>query len=280
MEGIKNEVALMFSGGIDSLLAAVVLPEKFEKVHLITFDKGYLEFGIKNNLPNIQRLKETYGEDKFLHEIINIKKIFRRISVKTIIKDRKKFETEVVWCVACRLAMNTGALIYALENGLLAFADGSNKEQTPGRDYLAATAENFPSVVDRLKEFAREHAVEFVTPVYEFGSREERRAKLRELGFDIDYLSMDHGKGIKGMMTKDIFSRSQPMCLSGWLIHWKRNLFGKLDRQDEEETLDYVIYKQENIVRDYIKDYFQKKNIDLEDLIQERKNLIKKGFES
>lgn len=272
MEEIKNEVAVMFSGGIDSLLAAVVLQEKFDKVHLITFDKGYLEFGIKNNLPNVEKLKGTYGDQKFINKIINIKKILRNVSVRTILRDRKKYEMEVVWCVGCRLAMNTGGLIYALENNLYGFADGSNRQQVPSEDNLIGTAENFPSVVDRLKEFASQYHVDFLTPVYDFGTREERREKLKELGFHIDYLSLDYEKGIKGMMTKDIFSRSQPMCFSGWLIHWKRNLFGKPVKQDEEKTLDYIIHKQENVIRDCIRGYFRQKNIDLEDLIQKRKS--------
>jgi 7-cyano-7-deazaguanine synthase in queuosine biosynthesis len=273
MEEIKNEVAVMFSGGIDSLLTAVLLQEKFDRVHLITFDKGYLEFGLKNNLPNIKKLKQIYGEDKYINKIIDIKDILKKVSIKNLLKEYKYYGMEVVWCVACRLSMNTGGLIYALENNLIGFADGSNKEQVPGEENLVGTAENFPRVVQRLKEFASQYYVDFLTPVYEYGSREERRKKLSKLGFDIDYLSMDKGKGIKGMMTRDVFMRAQPMCFSGWLIHWKRNLFGIPVKQDEEKTLEYVTKKQESVIRDYIRDYFKKKNIDINELIRKRKKL-------
>jgi len=273
MEAIKNEVAVMFSGGIDSLLAAVLLTEKYDKVHLITFDKGYLEFGLKNNLDNVERLKNIFGEEKITHEIINIKKIVRKISVRPILKDRKYYSMETCWCIGCRLAMNTGGLIYALENQLFGYGDGSNSEQIPSEENLTGTAENYPSIVNRLKIFSAEYYVSFLTPVYEFGSRDKRRAKLKELGLDIDYLSLDHSKKIKGMMTKDIFFRSQPMCFSGWLIHWKRNLLGKLVKQNEEKSLDYVVQKQEGVVRNVIKEYFEKKDISLEDLIEKRKYL-------
>lgn len=267
---VKNEVAVMFSGGIDSLLAAVLLQQKYDKVHLITFDKGYLEFGVKNNLPNVQRLQDTFGPERITHQVIKLKKLVKAVSVKKLRKDRKTYNMETCWCVGCRMSMNAGGLIYALENNLAGYADGSNREQIPGPENLAGTAENFPSVVDRHKEFARSYNVEFLTPVYDFGSREERRAKLSELGFDIDYLSLDHSKKIKGMMTKDMFHRSQPMCLSGWLIHWKRNLFGKLVEQDEEKTVDYIIKKQENVVRDYIRKYFTKQGLDIDTLIKRR----------
>jgi hypothetical protein len=281
MEPVKNEVAVMFSGGIDSLLASVVLQEKYDKIHLITFDKGYLEFGIKNNVPNVDRLKQTFGEDRITHEVIDIKKIVKRISVSKVFKDRKKYNMETRWCVGCRVSMNTGGLLYALENDLIGFADGSNREQVPSEGNLTGTAENYPSIVNRLKNFAMEYAVHFLTPTYEFGSRENRRMKLRELGFDIDYLSQDHSKKISGMMTKEVVRRSQPMCFSGWLIHWKRNLLGKPVEQNEEKTVDYVSTKQETIVREVVRDYFGEKGIDINALVENRKRYlpkIREGF--
>jgi len=273
MEKIKKEVAVMFSGGIDSLLAAVLLQKEFDKVHLITFDKGYLEFGLKNNLPNIERLKKTYGEEKFVNKIIDIKDILKKVSIKSLLKEYRYYGMEVVWCVACRLSMNAGALIYALENNLEAYADGSNKDQIPSKENIIGTAENFPKVVQKLKEFASRYYVDFLTPVYDYGGREERRKKLRELGFEIDYLSMDRSKGLKGMLTKDFFFRTQPMCFSGWLIHWKRNLFGIPVKHDEEKTVEYVTKKLENVVKNYIEEYFRKKNINIHELIEKRKKL-------
>lgn len=281
MESVKNEVAVMFSGGIDSLLASVLLQQKYDRVHLITFDKGYLEFGIKNNVPNVNRLKTTFGEDRITHQVIDIKQIVKRISVSKIFKDRKDYNIEIRWCVGCRLSMNTGGLLYALENNLIGYADGSNREQIPSEASLTGTAENYPSIVNRLKKFAMEYAVHFMTPTYEFGSRENRRAKLKELGFDIDYLSMDHSKKISGMMTKEVMHRSQPMCFSGWLIHWKRNLLGKPVEQNELKTVDYVAKKQDSIVREVVRDYFAEKGVDINAVVENRKKYlarIQEGF--
>ncbi|MBN1223240.1 MAG: 7-cyano-7-deazaguanine synthase [Candidatus Aminicenantes bacterium] len=271
MEKIKYETAVLFSGGIDSLLTAVLLMERFKKVHLITFDKGYLEFGLKNNLANIAKLKQAYGKEAINHEIVKIKHILDKISVKTLRKDYKNYGMEIAWCVACRMSMNIGGLIYALENNLFGFADGSNREQVPGRENLTATAENFPGVVDKMKEFSAQYYVDFLTPSYESGSREERRQKLSELGFAIDFLSLDKGKGIKGMLTKNFFKREQPLCLSGWLIHWKRNLFGIPVRHDENKTVDYVERKLDKVAKTIIEEYFEKKNINLKSLIEQRK---------
>ena len=98
---------------------------------------------------------------------------------------------ETRWCVGCRVSMQTAAMIYALEHDLVGYADGSNREQIPSEANLTGTAENYPSIVNRTKDFAMEYAVHFLTPTYEYGSRENRRTKLKALGFDIDYLS--HG---------------------------------------------------------------------------------------
>jgi len=275
MNRIKNEVALMFSGGIDSLLSAVLLLENFRRVHLITFNKGYLEFGLKNNQSNIRRLKSIYGADRFTNHIVNIKDLTKTISARSIREDFQHYGIEIAWCVGCRLSMNIGALIYALENDLEAMADGSNREQIPGEENIVATAENFPDVVSLMRSFATRYHVNFLTPVYEFGSRDERRKKLVELGMDIDYLSKDHAKTLKGMITPDIFHRSQPICLSGWIIHWKRNLLGIPVEQDEAKTVEYIRRKQEEVVGRYIQDYFHKRNLAIDDLIKVRGESLK-----
>ncbi|MBM3310256.1 MAG: hypothetical protein FJY80_01985 [Candidatus Aminicenantes bacterium] len=268
---IKNEVAVMFSGGIDSLLASVLLLKEYDRVHLITFDKGYLEFGVKNNVPNVERLKAAFGEDRVTHQVIDLKNVVKRIAVKAFFKDRKKYNAETRWCVGCRVGMNTGGLLFALDNNLYGYADGSNREQVPSPENLTGTAENYPTIVNRSKALAAEYGVHFLTPTYEYGSREDRRQKLSELGFDIDFLSQDHSKKISGMMTKEVVKRSQPMCFSGWLIHWKRNLLGKPVEQNEEMTVEYVSKKQAGVVRDVIRDYFADKGTDIEAVVKARK---------
>jgi 7-cyano-7-deazaguanine synthase in queuosine biosynthesis len=281
MQPVKNEVAVMFSGGIDSLLASVVLLEKYDKIHLITFDKGYLEFGVKNNVPNAERLKATYGAYRITHEVLDIKDVVKRISVSQVWKDRKSYNMETRWCVGCRVSMQTAAMIYALDHDLVGYADGSNREQIPSDANLTGTAENYPSIVNRTKNFAMEFAVHFLTPTYEYGSRENRRNKLKALGFDIDYLSLDHSKKISGMMNKEVMQRSQPMCFSGWLIHWKRNLLGKPVEQNEAMTVDYVAKKQQSIVREVVRDHFKDKGVDIDALVDNRKKYldkIKAGF--
>jgi len=268
---IKNEVAVLFSGGIDSLLVAVLLQQAFEKIHLLTFDKGYLEFGLKNNFPNVERLMTRYGPDRIHHEIIDIKNLFKRIGAKSLRRERKKYNLETRWCVRCRLAMSTAGMIYALEHHLDGYADGSNREQIPSSANLTGTAENFPGIVGCHRTFADEYAVRFLTPTYEFGSREERRRLLGRFGFEIDFLSQDHSKTLPGLMNKGAARRSQPVCVSGWLIHWKRNVLGKPVVQNEELTKNYVAGKQAGVIREIIRDHFDAKGLNIDRLVEARR---------
>ena len=92
---------------------------------------------------------------------------------------------------------------------------------------------------------------------------------------------MDESKKLSGLVSKGMGKRSQPMCFSGWLIHWKRNLFGKLVEQNEATTIDYVTSKQNSIVREVIRDHFTDKGIDIDALVENRKkslDMIRAGF--
>ena len=82
-------------------------------------------------------------------------------------------------------------------------------------------------------------------------------------------------------MTKEARQRSQPMCFSGWIIHWKRNLLGKPVEQNETMTVDYITQKQAGVVRDVIKDYFAEKGINIKQLVAARQKdiaRIRDGF--
>ncbi len=66
-------------------------------------------------------------------------------------------------------------MIFALENSLVGYADGSNREQIPSDTNLTGTAENYPSIVNAARPSPRSYGVHFLTPTYEFGGRENRR---------------------------------------------------------------------------------------------------------
>lgn len=271
---LKNEAAVLFSGGIDSLTSALSLSLSYNRIHLLTFHNGYLEFGLENTKKNSRRLKDYLGPGRINHVFLSTKSIFNRISVHDLMHNRSDYGMEISWCVACRTSMNVAGLIYVLENRLAAFADGSNRAQIPRPGYITGTPENYPLVVDQMKAFAAEYGIDFLTPNYDLGTREDRRKRLSEMGFFIDFLSKDKGKGISSIFHSDFFHRSQPVCLSGWLVHWRRNLLAKPEHTSQAETLRFVQEKQSAVIKEIISDYFQKKNIDINALVKERRQIL------
>jgi len=258
---LKNEAVIQFSGGIDSLYVAYMLAQKYDRIHLLTFYKGYLHFGLNFSEPNIKNLKRLFGEDKIVFKVVNMKSLFKKMAVKNFFKDLKKFGNEISWCIPCRASMTIMSIIYAIENGIRDFTDGANWEQAPDQENLLTTADNYPGYLKLLREFSKTYNVNYFSPVYNLNTRKERRDLLLEKGFYIDWNSLDveKPKSLKNFVKKDFYKRYQPMCISGWLIHWKRNLFNKKEDVSEEKVLDLVEPKLRNIGKEFIKDCLSQK---------------------
>jgi len=115
---------LLFSGGTDSTYTAVLMQDKYDKIHLITYDRfGFLN--TKNSQNSALKLKRAFGEDKFVHRIINIDKLFREISYESYLGDILKYGFFLLLtCGLCKLAMHWQAIIYCLDNNVGEVCDG------------------------------------------------------------------------------------------------------------------------------------------------------------
>ncbi|RLE06269.1 MAG: hypothetical protein DRJ06_08090 [Candidatus Aminicenantes bacterium] len=272
---MKNEVILQFSGGIDSLYAAHYLAQRYDQVHLLTFNKGYLHFALKANQINVQLLKEIHGQDKFVHRLIDIKPFFKELGVKTFRETKEKYGNETAWCMPCRASMALGCIVYALEHSILFFSDGANWEQAPSGEKILVTGDNFPEFLDIIKNFALEYKVKYLPILYDLNTRQERRDILLNLGAKIDFNSLDREKkSIFDIFRRDFYRRVQPICFSGYLIHWKRNFFNVKEEITPEKIVNSIQPKLETIGKKIIKDYFEQKGFSLEKILQERESLL------
>jgi len=269
---LKNEVIIQFSGGIDSLYVAYLLGKKYDKVHLLTFYKGYLHFGMNFSKVNIDNLKKILGDDKIVFKLIDIKKLFKRMAVNGFLGNSKEYGKEIAWCIPCRASMAISSIIYAIENNIPDYTDGANWEQAPDGKKIIVTADNYPGFLALINKFSENYKVNYFSPVYELTTREKRRKLLLKLGFKIDWNSLDveSPKALSNLLKKDFYKRYQPLCLSGWLVHWKRNLFKKKENLSEEKVLDFIEPKLASIGKEYITDYFKNKNNDLTKILSFR----------
>jgi tRNA U34 2-thiouridine synthase MnmA/TrmU len=268
---MKQEIIVEFSGGIDSLYAAHFLTRQYEKVHLLTFYKGYLHFALKASQPNVDLLRKLHGEDRIVYKIINIRDIFKEMAVKSYRETSKNYGNEVAWCIPCRASMAIGSVIYALENEIPEFTDGANWEQAPDGEKLLVTADNYPEFLESVKNFALEYNVQYLPILYDLNTREERRDELVKLGAKIDFNSMDRKKkSILDVFDRDFYSRVQPICLSGYFVHWKRNFFNVKEDVTPQKVLESIKPKLEGIGKKAVETYFKEKNRDLQDILNRR----------
>jgi hypothetical protein len=268
---MKNEIVIQFSGGIDSLFAAHYLAPRYDKIHLVTFDKGYLHLALKSNRTNVEILKRIHGEDKYVHSLIDIRALFKALGVKSYKETKNAFGNEIAWCVPCRASMSLGTIIYALEHDIPSFTDGANWEQTPDGTKVLATADNFPEYLAAIKDIAREYRVGYLPVLYELNTRRERRDALLALGAKIDFNSMDRKKKtLFDVFNKNFYKRYQPMCLSGYFVHWKRNVFNVKEPVTGEMTAKSIRPKLETVGRQFIRDYFLEKGRSIEEIVSAR----------
>lgn len=268
---MKNEMIVQFSGGIDSLYAAHYLASRYDRVHLLTFDKGYLHLFLKANLSNVGLLKKLHGEDKIVHSLLDIRPLFKELGVKNYAETRDAFGNEIAWCVPCRASMALGSILYALEHEIPAFTDGANWEQAPDGEKVLVTADNYPEFLEVIKAFAAAYKISYLPLIYELNTRQERRDELLALGAKIDFNSLDRPrKSVFDVFRKAFFKRAQPMCLSGYLIHWKRNMFNVKEQLTPEMTVRGIQPKLDSTGKRLVEDYFAAKDLSVADLVRAR----------
>jgi len=267
-----KDVIVQFSGGIDSLYTALFLGEQYERIHLLTFDKGYLHLGLNFSRPNITRLKQILGEERVIFRVIDTRPLFRELAIRGLRRNARRYGNEIAWCIPCRASMALACVQYALENGIPAFTDGANWEQAPGRETILVTADNYPGYLQLIHDFARDFHVRYFSPVYELNSREERRRLLLQQDFHIDWNSLDveHPKSLANLFKPRYYRRFQPVCLSGWLAHWKRNLFHVRENTSEEKVLEFITPRLQKMRREYFPAHFRGLGLDLDEVVARR----------
>src|SRR4051794_17049612 len=68
----RNEIALMFSGGVDSTATAIMLAEQYDRIHLVTYKNGYGHWYHHRTAERVAELNRALG-DKFVHSVISTK---------------------------------------------------------------------------------------------------------------------------------------------------------------------------------------------------------------
>lgn len=231
----------MFSGGVDSTLAAVILAREYDRVHLLTYSNGYGHVFMNKTRDRVDELRRKFG-NKFEYRLTSSKDLFEQITVNNVANEVIEHKSGFVWCMGCKLGMHTKSIIYNLEKGVPEMADGSSRD-------TSEMVEQKPFSLALIRSVYRRFNIAFHTPVYNIPRKEEIR-RLREMKFNMGFRIMDRFIGI------------QPKCMAGEIYYLPNILFRNPPKHDNSEVLRFFRRKI-NIIEKYIKNYFKEKKMDL-----------------
>jgi 7-cyano-7-deazaguanine synthase in queuosine biosynthesis len=208
----QEQVAVMFSGGTDSMLAAATGAETFKKVHLVTFHTSQMSHWERSCI-GAQALIDRYGTDKVVHRIIDNDALFRNLHFSNYFKDLKKYGLYLTClvCPACGVGFQVRSLVYCRKYGCRYLWDGLQDEGASEHIYPGL----HPDVQGRITELCRDHGVIRESPVYDIsrtdyvlyekGLTDRRGLKLRAL-LDADMKTEEYKEQL------NLWHRTQADC--------------------------------------------------------------------
>ncbi|OUR93730.1 hypothetical protein A9Q84_19910 [Halobacteriovorax marinus] len=162
-----ESVAILFSGGTDSTLTAALLEKSFEKIHLVTYNR----FGFHatdNTAVQAKMLKDKFGAERFVHDILNVDKLFKHISYERYVKNIKEFGFfNLSTCGLCKLSMHVRTIIYCKDNDIKYVADGANQA-------MSMFPAQMEGVIDELKKMYEHFGIVYFNPVFEMDGHEDK----------------------------------------------------------------------------------------------------------
>jgi hypothetical protein len=174
-----KRIAVLYSGGVDSTAAAVILEKQFDQIHLLSFRRLGL-FNVERTGRNVELLKAKFGKEKFSHIIIDINKLFRMISYAKYFQSLKRYGFFLLsTCGLCKLSMHVRALIYCLDNDIHFVADGANKHMVYFPDQTG-------SYINEIKDFYSKFQISYLNPVFNFDCPEEDIDWFHKLGVETE----------------------------------------------------------------------------------------------
>ena len=255
----KEEVSLLFSGGWDSTLAAFKLCETFRKVHLLTCYHSNSAF-TENSKVNVIKLKNKFGGDKIVHNIIDIDQLKEDLYHGTWRQDRKDYGLFLIncECSACRIAMFARTLIYNLENNIGYLASG--EVETAPLHLITGLSDK----LDKLKrELCNDFGIVYLRPAFYEKNPHKQLFELGLVDKEVKHIKFPY---------EYLFHETQPTCYVGPFSPIFNKFYylpshGK--EAHEENKLKYFREKM-GVAREWIKDYFEKKGEVIDVSIREK----------
>jgi len=191
-----KSIAILYSGGVDSTAAAVIMAKRFDQIHLLSFKRLGL-FNVERTSLNAELLKTKFKNKLFFHTILNVDKLFHMISYAKYFKSLKKYGFFLLsTCGLCKLSMHIRTLIYCLNHDIHFVADGANKHMFYFPDQTI-------EYINAVKNLYSQFQISYLNPVFDFDCPEKDTDWLHKLGLDTDIPS-ENDKLIKKLTTSQL----------------------------------------------------------------------------
>jgi hypothetical protein len=258
---LKNKHAvILYSGGTDSTCVVFMKANEYETIHLLSYERFGI-FNVNNIETNINKLKNVFGNNKFVVKRINVDKIYKLVVYENYFSNLFKYKFfNLAVCALCKLAMHIRTIIYCTENNIDAVFDGANK--------YAVTTDQSEDVISSIKNLYSKFNISYSAPVYNMLAPKEKNwldkinnskegvqnttgTFLKEKGF----FETDNVKGTS------IDRKMQARCFQQFLsnIALKYYYIDKYGNDKYKETLKEFYDNKVKRLEIYLKDYFKNK---------------------
>lgn len=155
-----KQAAVLYSGGTDSTAAVVLIAERFERIHLLTFRHSGLR-KVGNSSYNLPALQKKFGAGKFVHRVFDTDRLFRALTYERYSQNVRRFGFfNLTTCGFCKLAMHVRTLLYCLDHGIDEAVDGANKN-------MSHFPAQMPEVLALLRGMYARAGIAYTNPVFD-----------------------------------------------------------------------------------------------------------------
>ena len=152
----KNEVLVLFSGGMDSIAAAVLLAPNFKTVHLLTCTSPYILGGRSLTSSTVRSLRRVFPRTEFTRNFIDTSPLLNRLQPLKAVKTAK---SSLLFCTACKLSMHLKAIEICRREGLRCASSGIGvREQQNFPDQL-------PELESRVNRLYEDAGIRMIAPL-------------------------------------------------------------------------------------------------------------------
>ncbi len=159
-----KECLILFSGGKDSLLSAILLIEQGYKIKLVHYD-NMCTVGCSNIKNGYKRLVKKYGSDKVEYlGVKNISCFFRKficvmynMQIDEIKEKYGNISISQLNCLSCRLSMYIASILICKKYNIKYVADGARNSQ------LFAIEQD--KMLDLFKDLFNQYNIDLLLPV-------------------------------------------------------------------------------------------------------------------